>query len=221
MKDSGLTIRVCLMGGAVLVLILFLPVACFGQWYVGGKAGVAFSNYKTKTPWREVSNMGFSAGIAAYKQLRTHVGFSMDLHYIQKGYYHKICNAVSDQLVANYVEAPVSVDYNFMIPYLKNFKAHLLVGFYTAFWLSGKYKMNGFDSSSEDFDFSENNTRRFDFGPNAGGRLEYVLKNGSVSLEARYEMGLVDLQKTLNDNTNNTNRALIISLSYTRPLESR
>lgn len=81
--------------------------------------------------------------------------------------------------------------------------------------------MKGFDSTSEDFDFTKNNTRRFDFGPNAGGRLEYVLKNGSVSLEARYEMGLVDLQKTLNDNTNNTNRALIISLSYIKPLKSR
>ena len=30
----------------------------------------------------------------------------------------------------------------------------------------------------------------------------------------RYEMGLIDLQKKVNDNTNNTNRAMVLGVSY-------
>lgn len=78
--------------------------------------------------------------------------------------------------------------------------------------------MEGFDESNEDFDFSANNASRFDFGPNAGGRIEYILNNGALSLDFRYEMGLVDLQKRVNDDTANTNRALIIGISYLKLL---
>lgn len=39
-------------------------------------------------------------------------------------------------------------------------------------------------------------------------RIEYLLKNGSLSLDLRYALGLADLQKQVNDNTKNSNRAL-------------
>jgi hypothetical protein len=184
------------------------------QWYIGAKAGTTFSNYKAKTPWKEVSNMGFTFGATAYKQTKKNWGFSFEVQYIQKGYYHKICNDIYDQLDANYIEVPIMIDYSFLIPSLQNFKTHINLGVYGAYWLSGKYKMEGFDESSEDFDFEKSKASRFDFGPNAGGRIEYVLKNGSINLDFRYELGILDLQKQVNDNTSNTNRAFVIGLSY-------
>ena len=72
--------------------------------------------------------------------------------------------------------------------------------------------------SSEDFDFENSDAKRFDFGPALGARLEYFLKNGSLSLDLRYELGIIDLQNKLNDNTNNNNRAFIIGFSYMVPL---
>jgi hypothetical protein len=183
-------------------------------WYVGVKGGTTFSNYKAKTPWKDVSNMGFSFGATAFKQMKTNWGVSFELQYIQKGYYHKICNDIYDQLDANYLEVPVMIDYAFIVPALQNFKGHINLGVYGAYWLSGKYKMKGFDETTEDFDFTKNNASRFDFGPNAGGRIEYLLKNGSINLDFRYELGLLDLQKQVNDNTSNTNRAFVIGLSY-------
>lgn len=78
--------------------------------------------------------------------------------------------------------------------------------------------MEGFDESDEDFDFDASNASRFDFGPNAGGRIEYILNNGSLSLDFRYELGLVDLQKRINDDTANTNRAFIVGLTFMKPL---
>ena len=203
----------------LLTLLIVAPLISNAQlWYIGGKAGVSFSNYKTKTPWKEASNIGFAFGATAFKQINTNYGLNIELHYIQKGYNHKICNEITDQLKANYLEIPVMIDYTFIVPSLQNWKGHLNLGVYAAYWLSGKYKMTGFDESSEDFDFAKSDASRFDFGPNGGGRIEYMLKNGSLSLDFRYEIGLLDLQKRVNDDTKNTNKAFIVGISYMKLL---
>jgi hypothetical protein len=203
----------------LLIFLISLPVAASAQiWYVGPKSGVTFSNYKSQTPWKEVTNVGFSAGLSAFKQVKNNIGIGLELQYIQKGYYHKICNTITDQLDANYLEIPVLVDYSFLAPGLKNFKIHANLGFYAAYWLSAKYRMEGYDADSEEFDFDKNKASRFDFGPLAGGRIEYILRNSAVSLDFRYELGVLDLQDTVNDNTSNTNRAFIVGLSYLKIL---
>jgi hypothetical protein len=205
------------IGSFFLCLFFLTPLFSSAQvWYIGGKAGVSFSNYKTKTPWKEVSNMGISFGATAFKQINTNYGLNIELQYIQKGYTHKVCNDITDQLEANYLEIPVSIDYTFIVPSLQNWRGHVNLGVYGAYWLSGKYKMKGFDETSEEFDFSESKTSRFDFGPSVGGRIEHVLKNGSISLDLRYEIGLLDLQKRVNDDTKNTNRTFIIGINYLR-----
>lgn len=205
---------------SVLLILLSVTLASAQIWFVGIKAGPTLSNYKTKTPWKEASNVGYTFGAVGYKQMTANIGIGVELQYIQKGYYHKICNTITDKLKAQYLEVPIVLDYTFIIPGLKNFKVHGNLGIYTAYWLSGKYQTEGdvFTDPSEDFDFDKSNTKRFDFGPNAGGRLEYFLKNGSLSLDLRYELGLLDLQNKLNDNTNNTNRAFIIGFSYMKPI---
>jgi hypothetical protein len=206
-----------------LLLLFFsisITIAEAQIWFVGIKAGPTLSNYKTKTPWKEVANLGYTFGAVGYKQMTANIGVGIELQYIQKGYYHKVCNTITDKLKAQYLEIPIVFDYTFIIPGLDNFKLHGNVGVYTAYWLSGKYQTEGFDNSggSEDFDFDESEAKRFDFGPNIGARLEYFLKNGSLSLDLRYELGILDLQNKLNDNTNNNNRAFIIGISYMKPL---
>jgi hypothetical protein len=203
----------------IVLVILFTSIAFFAsaQWSIGVKAGPTLSNYKTKTPWKEVSNMGYVFGFNGFKQMNEHLGIALELQYIQKGYYHKICNSISDKLKANYIELPLMIDYGVPIP-VKNFKAHANLGIYTAYWLSGKYQTKGFDTDDETFDFKKSNASRFDIGPNVGGRIEYLLKSGSVSLDFRYEIGLIDLQKKAGDNTSNTNRAMVIGISYLKPL---
>jgi hypothetical protein len=203
----------------ILLFILALTsITASAQIYLGGNAGLSFSNYKAKTPWKEVSNMGFSFGVKGLKQIDSNFGVSAEIQYIQKGYYHKVCNNIYDQLKASYLEIPVMMDYSFKVPSLSNWRAHLNLGIYGAYWLSAKYKMKGFDQTSETFDFEKNKASRFDFGPNGGGRIEYLLKsNGTLSLDFRYELGLLDLQKQVNDNTKNTNRAFVIGLTYLKP----
>lgn len=175
------------MRTTVLILLLSLSttLASAQIWYIGIKAGPTLSNYKSKTPWKEASNLGYTFGAVGYKQMTANIGIGAELQYIQKGYFHKICNTITDKLKAQYIEVPIVFDYTFIIPGLKNFKVHGNLGIYTAYWLSGKYQTEGFetDESSEDFDFDKSNAKRFDFGPNVGGRLEYFLNNGSFSLD--------------------------------------
>lgn len=201
------------------ILIFSGTIASAQIYFVGIKAGPTLSNYKTKTPWKEAQNLGYTFGFVGYKQINANIGIGAELQYIQKGYYHKVCNTITDKLKAQYLEVPVMLDYTFIIPGLQNFKLHGNVGVYMAYWLSGKYITEGFDTGGdEDFNFSDSDAKRFDFGPNIGARLEYFLKNGSISLDLRYELGIIDLQNKLNDNTNNNNRAFIIGVSYMVPL---
>lgn len=202
----------------LLILFVTASVTARSQVYIGGNASLAFSNYKAKTPWKEVANMSFAFGVKGYKQLDPKFGVAVELQYIQKGYYHKVCDDIYDQLKANYLEIPIMMDYSFIVPSLKNWRAHVNLGVYTAYWLSAKYKMKGYDATDENFDFEKSNASRFDFGPNAGGRIEYILKSGILSLDFRYELGLLDLQKQVNDNTKNTNRAFIVGITYLKPL---
>jgi hypothetical protein len=60
----------------------------------------------------------------------------------------------------------------------------------------------------------------FDFGPNAGGRIEYLLNSGTLSLNFRYELGLLDLQKQAHDNTKNSNRAFLVGISYLKMIRN-
>ncbi len=206
------------MNKIVIALILITGEVCHAQWHIGGKAGITLSNYKTQTPWKEASNMGFMISLTGMKQITPSLGIKIGLDYVQKGYYHKVCNTISDQLNADYLEVPIMVSYVFPIPWVNNLNAHAGIGLYSAYWLSGKYKTEGMDDSGERFDFQKSEASRFDFGPAAGSALEYRLKHGSVLLDFRYELGLLDLQKKANDNTSNINRALIIGISYFLPI---
>ncbi|MEO7990959.1 MAG: porin family protein [Chryseolinea sp.] len=205
---------------SILILtIISVTSTSFAQnWYIGFTAGPTFSNYKTKTPWKEVSNIGYVVGATAYKQTSANFGMTFGLQFIKKGYNHVICNSITDKLDASYLEIPIMADYTFIVPSLKNFKAHINLGLYSAYWLSGKYKMEGFDQSTEDFDFKKSGASRFDIGPSGGGKIEYLLKNGSLMLDFRYELGLIDLQKKVNDNTSNTNHAWVIGVTYMKLL---
>ena len=59
---------------------MLFPAAAIAQvWYVGPKAGMTLSNYKSKTPWKEVTNVGFTAGLTAYTQLRNNFGIGFEV----------------------------------------------------------------------------------------------------------------------------------------------
>lgn len=201
---------------SLTVILSLLTCTAYGQWFIGGKAAATFSNYKTKTPWTESAKTGYAIGLTATRQIKSNLGLNIELGYVQKGYYHKICNAVSDELNANYIEAPLLINYSFGFSSLRNLKGHIGFGVYGAYWLNGKYKTRGYDVPEENFNFEKNRATRFDFGPAASARIGYLLPNGSIFFDVRFEKGIIDLQKKANDNTGNTNTSMIIGISYVK-----
>jgi hypothetical protein len=203
------------MNKLIIFVFALLTGTAHGQWYIGGKAAAAFSRYKSKTPWTEAANTGYSLGLTSTRQINADVAVNIELEYIRKGYLHKVCNTITDALNTTYVEVPVMIDYAFDIRRLKNFRTHITGGVYGAYWLSGKYKTQGFDNvGEENFDFRKNKASHLDFGPNVGFKIEYILPNGSLSLDFRFEKGLIDMEKLPTDNTSNTNQTMLIGLSY-------
>ncbi|HLT73989.1 MAG TPA: porin family protein [Ohtaekwangia sp.] len=205
---------------AIIVIALFFPTIGFGQiWHAGIKAGVALSNFRNPTSWTEGIHTGYSFGATAYKQIRSNFGLGFEFQYQQKGYNHVLCETITDKLHAEYLEVPIMADYVFLIPGVKNLKGHVNAGGYAAYWLKGRYEMTGFGETEESFDFERSSARRFDFGPVAGGRLEWVRNHGSFSLDFRYAHGVSDMIKNKSDDTSrNTNRTFIVGLSYMRIL---
>jgi len=195
--------------------LTILMLACISspvvaQWHLGGKIGVSFSHYESKVTCTEVPKTGLFAGVTAVRDMGDHLGLGIDLLYIQKGYYHKVCNTIYDKLDANYVELPVQLTYRFVV--FKNFQAAFNLGVYSAFWLSGRYRMQGFDASVEEVSLEAFN--RLDFGPGGGGRIQYILRQGSMSLDFRYARGLVDMATNPNDDTKNINRCFTVGVAY-------
>jgi hypothetical protein len=93
------------------ILSFSATIASAQIYFVGIKAGPTLSNYKTKTPWKEASNVGYTFGFVGYKQINANIGIGAEVQYIQKGYFHKVCKTITDKLKAQYLEIPILVDY--------------------------------------------------------------------------------------------------------------
>lgn len=198
-----------------LGLIFVSHLAC-AQWYIGGRTGFTLSDYRSRTNFSGVSNKGIAVGITAYKLINAHAGLHFGLDYIEKGYQHQVCSSISDRLETTYLEVPFMFDYSF--PIVHNFRCHTRIGGYAAYWMTARYKSEGYDDASSKFDFKKNKAKRLDYGPNVGVLIEYTLNNSKLGLEIKYEMGMRDMQSIAGDNTKNVNRTWVIGLAYMLPL---
>jgi hypothetical protein len=199
-------------------MLLVIYTAAHSQWYAGGKTALTLSNYKTKTNWKEMLNPGTSIGLSAFNQMNNSTRITIGFEYVEKGYYHKVCNTISDKLETTFLEIPMMIDYRLPIHRLPNFQVHAKAGMYGALWLSGRYKSKGFTPVASSYDYKKNDAARLDFGPNAGAQFEYTLNNGILALEIKYEYGIRDLENSAHDNTSNINRCWMVGISYLRPL---
>jgi hypothetical protein len=200
-----------------LFFFLIVSISSVAQFSLGVKTGIALSSYRVKTNYDDdVRKGGLAAGLTALNTLGENIAISGDILYVQKGYNHQICNQCYDKFTSVFIEVPLSIRYMFylnkLLPSLKNFKVHAVGGIYMARWLTAKYETKIFDAkSSEDYSFT--GEKRFDFGPNFGGALEYTLFTGSMLLDFRYSAGVTDMSPP-GSTTASKNKSLLIGLSY-------
>jgi hypothetical protein len=196
-------------------LILLFSLALHkasAQWFVGVKAGTVLANYKSPTYFKSAYKQGLLFGVTASKKINYDFEVQINAEYVQKGYYHYVCNTIYEKFETTFIQFPVLLGYN--VPLADKLKLHLKAGGYGAWWLSGRYKTSGFNPSDDNFDFSAREARRFDFGPVAGAEIEYLLLNGNLfGLEFRYDLGLQDMETSVDSGTN-TNRMMYLGAHY-------
>lgn len=204
------------MKNLCFVLLLFFAAPAIAQFSIGIKTGMSLSDYTVKTKYNKSNKGGLAAGLVVMNTIGANVGIQADLMYVQKGYNHQICNQCYDKFTSTFIEVPITLRYSFYLPKisskLANLKAHASGGIYFSRWLNAKYETKVFDDKmTEDYVFS--GEKRADLGPNFGAGIEYALFSGSLVLDYRYSLGLVDMSAPGSTNAQK-NRSAIISLSY-------
>lgn len=177
---------------------------------------MSLSDYTAKTKYTRASKGGLAAGLVVMNTIGKNMGVQADLLYVQKGYKQQICNQCYDKFTSTFIEVPVTLRYSFYLPKispkLADLKAHASGGIYFSRWLNAKYETKIFDDKMTDnYEFSGES--RADFGPNFGAGLEYALFSGSLQLDYRYSLGVVDMSAPGSTNSQK-NRSAIISLTY-------
>jgi hypothetical protein len=129
----------------------------------------------------------------------------------------------------NFIELPVLARFHFGT---ENFGFYVNAGPHVGYWMGGRVNIDGefrdngqtipFDDSSrivfaetdDDEEIFIEDARRFELGVNFGGGLYFGLGPGRVLLDARYSMGLTDLQEITTPNASFQTRTFGISLGY-------
>lgn len=200
------------------IILLFIVISgqAFAQFTVGLKTGISMSNFKVKTQFKDAAKIGFAGGVTVGNTIGKNLMLQADFLYVQKGYNHQICNQCYDRLTTVFVEIPVSLRYTLNLvtisPKLDNFKVNFNGGLYFSQWLNAQYETKIFaDKVKQDYTFS--GEKRLDFGPNFGLGLEYHLFAGSLHVDYRASLGMVDMSAP-GSTSASKNSSGIISLSY-------
>jgi hypothetical protein len=203
----------------VFVLCLVSAIAVNAQG-IGIKAGVNLANVAedpSEMDWK--MNLGLKLGVVYEAELAESFYFSPGLFFSQKGAktsFSEVEEGITVDFdmkgIINYLEIPMNFAYK---ADLGGARLVIEAGPYLAYALGGKYKMEGkamgisFDVSEDmEFGSEEGQTKRMDFGINAGVGLEF----SNIKVGAQYGLGLANLENS--DDYSAKNRVIGLSVGY-------
>ncbi|MBB6501342.1 porin family protein [Pedobacter cryoconitis] len=161
------------------------------------KAGLSFSKQAISNMDGEKTKVGFTAGLGAnFRIAKSAFSIQPELNYVSAG--TKIKN-VSTSYNLNYLELPVLAKYSFGPVYVN-------AGPSVGMALGGMKKMESFYQAS---------VQRFNFGIQMGGGVAIPVGKGSVLIDARYALGLTDVNK---GPATAKNRGFVTTIGYAIPL---
>ena len=189
-------------------LLLFLLVLFFlndanAQFSIGIQGGSNFSKMDfTNNPeyrFTEVNySQGFIGGIVVQYLNEKHAGVRAEFNYTQRGWNENDTTADNNlKLInqVNYIEMPILTHVNIGGGKLRGL---FHIGPYVAYAVSAKKSVKDLNSGSEessDYTFNSDTDNRLDFGLMTGGGIEYRFPFGKFAAEARYTIGLGDINK--------------------------
>ncbi len=206
-----------------LAALLALGANAQAQVSLIPKAGITVTtiSYDDEPPGQK-GRVGFVGGAGVeIGIIKNFFSVQPELLFIQKGEKYEAGRVVTSSKL-NYLELPVLAKVSFGSEAIKGY---VNAGPSLAMGLTGNYKVEGGENAGEtDIRFGDpsNDGRRyldnrFDFGLQFGGGASIGAGPGSVVVDARYGLGLSDL----NDESKSKNRAFAFTLGYAIPLSGR
>lgn len=213
----------------------------YAQVSVGLRGGVNFAKATFDVETMDLENVNKEYLPGAYitlpveVQLGNFFALQAEPAYIQKGINLNQETEVDDESghIIMY-DADLTTRINYLtLPVLakgflgnENLRVYAVAGPEIGYALNGKHKMemsltNGDKTTEEieeDIDFDEEEISRFDFGMLFGAGLQIKAGPGSVILDGRYNLGLYDIDRGEEFETEMLNRGIGVSVGYMLPL---
>ena len=212
-----------------LLFVALLAICCnsFAQLSIGLQGGSNLSqmDFTNNAEYRftEINyTQGFIGGVVVQFLGEKHAGVQMELNYSQRGWVENDTIGINDLKIQNkmdYIEIPLLTHVNIGGG---KFRGLFNLGPYLGYALNRKITVTDQDtgaSESTDYTFNSDVDNRFDFGLLIGAGFEYRFKKSKIAAEARYTIGLgdIDKQKTIQSEVSQF-RILAILLRYTIPM---
>jgi hypothetical protein len=200
---------------AVICLVL-TSNQLHSQVSFGPKVGVNFSTMTLKTGGVAIdpNNMtGFQAGIIAEIGMGKNLVLQPGFLFSTKGSKYSISTLNADfEIKPNYLEIPVNVAFKIGAGPVN---IMLMAGPYFAYGIGGSYKVSspqvGEINDAIKFGSGEDNDLKpFDIGVNFGGGIEL----SHFQLTAQYGLGLANLVPVTDNDAEQKNKVITISLAY-------
>jgi outer membrane protein W len=180
---------------AIILAVSISNVAIAGEISYGVKTGLIMSNL-TQTPkeWNEAKSYkaGFTGGVFLNYAFNESFSLQPELLYTMKGVRSNLYDGlVSVDMTASfdYIELPVLAMYTFSSS--RNFKPRIFAGPSFAYTVSSEIGVSAWIFSTS-VDFSSL-THVTDFGLVAGAGFGYDLGKGTITFDARYELGFTNV----------------------------
>ena len=216
----------------ILALIFFtlfiFSISALGQFSIGLQGGsnlsqMDFTN-NAEYKFTEVNySQGFIGGIVLQFIGEKHAGVQFELNYSQRGWIENDTVGINDLKFKNkmdYLELPIITHINIGGG---NFRGLFNLGPYLAYALNRSITVtdeNTGNSETTEYTFNKDLDNRLDFGLLVGAGFEYRLKRGKISAEARYTIGLGDINKDkVIQSEVSQFRIIAVLVRYTIPLK--
>lgn len=204
------------MKHALLITAIWLLNAAsplYAQWNVGGLLNISNSTVSVDpNPSSEdySGRFGFGIGAVLDRSLTGQYDLHLEPMYLQKG---ATIDDSGDEVTfkISYLEIPVMFRYNFQsagttMPYA-------MAGPSIGYLLNAK-----FESGGSEFD-AKDQIRSFDLGIGIGGGVKIPKDDLQFFAEARYVLGLANINDDASDNATVKNRGIHVLFGVTIPLE--
>lgn len=175
------------------VTTLSFSTDAFSQARIGVKGALNLANINVEGETGNKTLFAPQAGIVVYSNLENPLFVQSGLFYNVKGAKGEAWGDTDAQISYSFLEIPLNV--GFQLPVGDAFKISPYVGAYAGYALSGKVKVGGlsidiFDTDLGDLGEEEYDSKRLDFGANAGVGLHF---NDRIIISAQYSHGLANL----------------------------